>query len=210
MKPLLRLFAPLYLVLAPLLLVSAADPYKEDFNAASEVPNTIMVLNGEFSIKEEGGNKIFEVEPVPLDTYTALFGPAGKEDIMVRGRAKAEAKGRRFPVFGFGLGGVTGTVLRLSGAKKALVVVKNDEPLASVDFPFPSDKWVWFHLQIRKTGETWMVEGKAWVEGTEEPKEWMVTVPLDKAPVSGRASCWAVPYSGSPIQFDDFVAEDLK
>ncbi len=198
------------LLLAPILGVVAADPYKEDFNTATEVPKMIMVLNGEFSIADDAGNKTLVVAAEPLDTYTALFGPATKDNMMVRGRAKGESKGRRYPVYGYGLGGVTGTVLRLSGAKKALELVKNEESLGSVSFPFPADKWVWFHLQIRPTGTTWIVEGKAWVEGTEEPKEWMLSVPFDKEPVSGRASCWAIPYAGFPVIFDDFVVDSLK
>lgn len=208
MKRIIRLLTLLFVTTQ--LFITAADAYKEDFNALTAVPDNIMILNGEFSIKEDAGNKVFEVEAEPLDTYTALFGPTAKENIMVRGRANAESKGRRYPVYGFGLGGVTGIVLRLSGAKKKLVMVKNEEPLGDVEFPFPSGKWVWFHLQVRKTGDTWIAEGKAWVEGTEEPKEWLLSVPLDKAPVNGRASCWAVPYSGSPVKFDDFKSEVIE
>jgi hypothetical protein len=184
---------------------AATETYREDFNAVSELPENIMVLAGDFHVKEDAGQKLLELAAEPLETYTALFGPAHKENIAVRGMAKSTGKGRRFPVFGFGVGGVTGVVLRVAGAKKALEFVRNEEQLASVNFPFPSDKWVSFHVQVRKTGDAaWIAEGKAWVEGSEEPAAFMLNVPLDKAPVTGRASCWGVPYSGEPILFDNF------
>jgi hypothetical protein len=190
---------------------AATEAYREDFNAVSELPDNMMVLAGDFQVKDDAGQKILELAAEPLETYTALFGPAHKENIAVRGMAKSTAKGRRFPVFGFGVGGVTGVVLRVAGAKKALEFVRNEEQLASVNFPFPSDKWVSFHVELRKTGDAaWIAEGKAWVEGGEEPAAFMLSVPLDKAPVSGRASCWGVPYSGLPIQFDNFSVLTLN
>lgn len=199
------------LLLLPLALAFTAEPYAENFDQLAEVPDNLMILNGEFTIKPGETGKVLEVQAEPLDTYSLLFGPTGKENQIVRGRAKSQAKGRRFPVFGYGLGGVTGVVLRLSGAKKALIMVRNEEQIGSIDMPFPSDKWVWFALQLRKTADdAWIAEGKAWVEGGEEPKDWMLSVPLDKAPVSGRASAWGMPYAGNPIQFDDFSVSDLK
>jgi hypothetical protein len=198
------------LLLAPLLCLGAVESYKEDFSAATEVPNNMMVLNGEFTVADDSGNKILSLAAEPLDTYSVLFGSSAKDSMIVKGRAKGESKGRRYPVFGYGLGGVTGTVLRISGAKKTLELVKNDEPLGSIEFPFPSDKWVWFQLQVRPDGGVWKAEGKAWVDGTEEPKNWMMSVSLDKEPVSGRASCWGLPYAGLPISFDDFSVEPIK
>ena len=200
-----------FIVLLPFVALCAADPYVENFDQLSEIPDTIMVLNGEFAIKPGDKGKVLEVEAEPLDTYSLLFGPTSTGNQIVRGRAKAESKGRRYPVYGYGLGGVTGVVLRLSGAKKALILVRNEQQIGSVEMAFPNDKWVWFHLQVRQTAdEAWIAEGKAWIEGEDEPKDWLLSVPLDKAPVSGRASCWGIPYAGKPIQFDDFSVTELK
>src|ERR1043165_2248798 len=106
----------LLLPLLPLLagVAIAAEPvFKQDFSAAADVPEDFMVLNGEFKVVDDGGNKVLELNPVPLDTYSFLFGPTGKEGFAVRARLKSATKGRQAPTFGIGLGGVTGHVLRL-------------------------------------------------------------------------------------------------
>ena len=63
----------------------------------------------------------------------------------------------------------------------------------------------------RKAGEgKWLIEGKAWPEGSTEPAQWMITTALKEEPLSGRASLWGVPHSGKPLQFDDLVIYPVR
>ena len=188
----------------------AAEPvFSQDFSHVEAVPDELMVLNGELKIIDDGGNKVLSLEPVPLDTYSFLFGPTAKEGLAVRARIKSATKGRLAPSFGVGLGGVTGHVLRLAGTKKQLEFVRDEMVLASAPSEWKSDTWLWFHLQVRPVDGAWMVEGKTWADGTPEPTVWQISFKEEKAPVSGRPSAWGMPYSGKPILFDDLTVMKL-
>jgi hypothetical protein len=188
----------------------AAEPvFSQDFSKVEAVPDELMVLSGELKIIDDGGNKVLALEPVPLDTYSFLFGPTAKEGLVVRARIKSAIKGRLAPTFGVGLGGVTGHVLRLAGTKKQLELVRDETVLASAASEWKSDTWLWFHLQVRPVDGAWMVEGKTWADGTPEPTAWQISFKEEKAPVSGRPSAWGMPYSGKPILFDDLTVTKL-
>src|SRR6266480_7504692 len=88
--------------LASALLAQGAKPlYENDFERAelNKVPDDFLVLDGQFAVKEENGNKFLELPGAPLDTFGVLFGPTEKEDIVVSARVFGTSKGRRFPTF---------------------------------------------------------------------------------------------------------------
>ena len=65
-------------------------------------------------------------------------------------------------------------------------------------------------LRVQKTDTgTWKVEGRAWASGQQEPQAWAVSVEEKQKPPAGRASVWAIPFSGKPIRFDDLAASPL-
>src|SRR5438874_13641621 len=51
--------------------------YENNFEKAEvgKVPEDFLVLDGAFTVKEEGGNKFLELPGAPLDTFGLLFGP---------------------------------------------------------------------------------------------------------------------------------------
>src|SRR5881275_2110098 len=153
---------------------SAKAIYENDFEKAelNKVPDDFLVLDGQFAVKEEGGNKFLELPGAPLDAYGVLFGPTEKEGTAVSARVFGTGKGRRYPTFAVGLNG-QGTAayrLQVSPAKKALELFKGDEVKASVPYEWQSGTWVRLRLQVRKLKEgKWKVEAKAWPEGGKEP-----------------------------------------
>ena len=61
-------------------------------------------------------------------------------------------------------------------------------------------------LQVRKAKDgEWKVEGKAWKQGSAEPKPWAIAHDEKTEPTAGRASIWGNPFSGTPIRFDDLT-----
>jgi len=77
-------------------------------------------------------------------------------------------------------------------------------------YDWKSGQWTRLRLQVRKVGDGhWKVEGKAWTEGMTEPTEWMISTDEKEALSSGRASVFGSPFSGAPIQFDDFVVSTV-
>jgi hypothetical protein len=184
--------------------------YKNNFEAAviDKVPDDFLVLDGQFVVREEGGNKFLELPGAPLDTFGALFGPTEKEGSAVSARIFGTAKGRRYPTFAVGLNGQGSSAYRLqvSPAKKALELLRGDEVKASVPYEWQSGAWTRLRLQVRKVKEgQWKVEGKAWAD--KEPSAWLVSFDEKEQPVAGKASFWGSPYATTPIRFDDLSLE---
>ena len=187
----------------------AAMLYTNGFDKAEpgKVPEDIMVLEGGFTVKEEAGNKFLELPGAPLETMGLLFGPTETENVQAAARFFGTGKGRRFPTFALGLNGVGGYKLQMSPGKKALELIKGEtEVLATVPYTWESGAWTAMRLQVRKTGEgQWQIDGKAWKHGGPEPGKWLISCAEKTAPIAGRAGIWGMPYSGTPIRFDDLA-----
>jgi len=183
--------------------------YENNFESAEvgKVPDDFLVLDGGFAVKSDGKNKFLELPGAPLDSFGVLFGPTEKSDVEVSARITGTNKGRRYPTFAVGLNGQEGYKLQVSPGKKMLELYKADEVLASVGYEWKSGQWTMLKLAVRKAGRDWVVEGKAWTEGANEPKQPTVTSEQKFEPPSGRASIWGQPYSTTPIQFDDLLVK---
>ena len=184
----------------------AAPLFAENFEKSvlEKVPEGMLVLGGEFAVKAEGGNKFLELPGAPLGTFGVLFGPSQSADVTVSARIHGTGKGRRFPVFGVGLNGVSGYRLQVAPAKKALDLYKGEELKLSVPLAWESGKWTNLRLSIRSLNEgSFVIVGKAWQEGAAEPAAWGIRHTEAAAPIAGRASIWGNPFSGTAIRFDD-------
>jgi hypothetical protein len=211
MKKTIALVFALGLAAATVLAAEAAKLlYENDFEKAEvgKVPEDFLVLNGEFAVKEADGNKFLELPGTPLESFGVLFGPGETSGAAVSARIFSTAKGRRYPAFGVGLGGVSGYRLQMSPGKKALELFKDQEVKASVTCEWKSGVWTLFRLQVQAVKEgAWRIEGKAWPLGSAEPKDWLIAFDEKEVPVAGRASVFASPFSGTPIWFDDLAVE---
>jgi hypothetical protein len=187
-------------------------PYQNDFEKAEvgSTPEEFLVLDGEFQVKEESGNKFLELPGAPLETYGFLFGPTAKENLTASARFFGTAKGRRFPTFAIGLCGAGGYKLRVAPAKNALELLKGDEIKQTVSLKWESAKWTHLEISAKKGASDLTLTGKVWQEGAKAPAEptisWVDPTP-DK---NGRALIQASPYAGTPIRFDDLEVEPAK
>jgi len=186
-------------------------PYTNNFEQAAEgkLPDGFLALDGDFTVKAEGGNKFLELPGAPLDNYGVMFGPAVKSDVVVTARINTTARGRRLSTFGVGLNGQGGFKLQVAPAKKTIELYKGDEMVGTVAFEWKSGEWTNLRLQVAKSGATWKVEGKAW-QGSTEPTAPMLSYDAKEEPNEGRASIWGSPLAGTPIQFDDLVVKAVK
>lgn len=186
--------------------VHAADlNYSQDFSKAAlgEPPEDMMALEDRFTVREEGGNKFLELPGAPLESYGVLFGPSTPSGAQAQVRILATKAGRRQPVFALGLNGQGGYKVQVSPAKQAIELLKGEDAIASIPWTWKSGEWTSLRLQVRPMGSGVVVEGKAW-QGEQEPATWLIKH-SDASPVpSGRAGAWGLPYSGTPIRFDDF------
>ncbi len=194
--------------LAVRLAASAAEPlFQEDFAklAPGTPPDSFLILDGQFAVKDVEGNRCLELPGAPLETFGIMFGKARQENWGARARISGTGQGRRFPVFGVSINGVGGYRVQVSPARKALELLEGDEVRASVPYEWTSGIWTWVRVQLRKDGDGWKAEGKAWKDGTPEPDAWMVAWTKTEAPVPGPAAVWGKPFSGTPIRFDDLA-----
>jgi hypothetical protein len=192
--------------LASACLAQTPATYQNDFEKAEigKLPEEFMVLNGTFTVRAEGGNKFLELPGDPVDDFSLLFGPTESAGLMASVRIYGTAKGRRLPAFALGLNGVGGYELQISPGRRAVELMKGEERLASVPYPWVSGTWTVLKLQVRKlTDGAWKIEGKAWKEGTPEPAKWMVSHEDKTEPPAGRALISGHPISGTAILFDD-------
>lgn len=188
--------------------------YAQHFDQAEldKVPDGMLVLDGGFAVKAAGGGKVLELPGDPLETFGVLFGPSEAHGLCVQARLHGTGKGRRFPVLAVGLNGVGGYKLQVTPAKRALEIYKGEEVKATAPFAWQSGKWATLKFQIRPSGKAgeWLAEGKVWAEGAPEPAAWQITFTETTEPTPGRPSIWGLPFSGTPIQFDDLVVTPAK
>ena len=186
--------------------------FETDFELVNpdSVPEELMILAGQFSVKEIDRNKVLELPGNPLEDFGALFGPAESDGAAVRARIRSESTRRLAPRFGVGLSGVAGYRLLVAPGQNVLQLLKDQQVVASAPFEWKSGTWTSLHLQVRKMSESkWNIEGQAWTDGTPEPKDWSIFFEVAEAPPAGKASIWGAPYSGKPILFDDLSVISL-
>ncbi|MEE2947279.1 MAG: hypothetical protein VX392_03080 [Verrucomicrobiota bacterium] len=193
--------------------VRAAEPlYQNNFEQSTigGVPNDFLVLDGDFAVKAESGNKFLELPGAPLDAFGFMFGPSARHGNEISARMFGTKKGRRFPVFGVALNGVNGYRLQVTPAKRAIELLKAGSVVAKAPFRWNGGEWLRFALRIEQTSETeWTVSGKVWVDGKKAPSKPTLTHKETKEPRNGKPSIWGSPYSGTPIRYDDIVVKKI-
>jgi hypothetical protein len=186
-----------------------AGPYSNDFQSVEpgKPPDEFFILNGQFTVAEEASNRFLELAGDPLDTFGLLFGPEGQARLDVSARIGGTSSGRLTPEFGIGTNDAGGYKLWLVPNQHKLQLRKGDDPTPKAEAPYKDwQSGQWTALRIRVTdagGGRWKIEGKAWQASGKEPEAWAVTMEDNKPPSPGRASLWGIPYSETPIRFDD-------
>lgn len=185
----------------------AQSLYDNDFRKATDgdVPKGIDVLNGSFAIKTVDGRKTIEIPGDPVDAYGALFGPENETNLCVQSTIVATATGKRTPEFGVGLADANGYKLWIMPATSRLQIIKGEVVVTSVAFNWKSGVPTTLKLEARKDGDHTIIEGKAWLKGEAEPKDWQIKFEEKGEAPKGRASIWGSPYSSTPIRFTDLV-----
>ncbi len=195
---------------------SAADAsilYSNNFEQVTpgKLPEGLLIIDGAWTVQQDKGNTFLEIPGAPLDSFGLLFGPSESSNVVVSARVFGTAQGRRYPVFGVGLNGAGGYKLQVAPGKKSLDLYKADEAVKQVPFAWEPATWTSLKLEVRKTTENrWVISGKAWKEGTAEPAQWLIAFEETTPPVSGSASLYAAPISGTPIRFDDLVISRIR
>ena len=197
------------LLLFALIAADAPPPanYKEDFQNSAEgsMPEQLLVINGTFAVKSEADNKFLQLPGEPLDTFGFMLG--SDETNSIQSSIRATNTGKRFPEFGVGLLGPAGYRLWLQPAVGELQLLKGDNVKSAKPYEWKPGGWLNLKLQLTKQNNKTTLQGKLWPRGTDEPKDWTITFEDNETekPPKGRASVWGIPYSGTPLDFDDIA-----
>ncbi|HYE30767.1 MAG TPA: hypothetical protein VEH27_05025 [Methylomirabilota bacterium] len=186
--------------------------YSNDLSKAEvgKMPEEFLVLDGNFAVAEEGGNKFVELPGAPLETFGFLFGPTEKENIAASARVFTTGKGRRFNTFTVACNGVAGFKLTVAPGKKAVELYKGETLLGTAPIEWKTAKWTQLRVEVKKTADAeWTVRGFVWQEGDTEPKEPTISSVQKEAPSAGRSAVFGMPFAGTPIRFDDLKVTKL-
>jgi len=169
------------------------------------MPEQLLVINGTFAVKSEGDNKFLQLPGEPLDTFGFMLG--ADETNSIQCSIRATKTGKRFPECGVGLSGPAGYRLWLMPAVSEVQILKGDNVKAARQRAWEPGTWLNLKLQLTKQNNKTILHGYIWPRGAPEPKpdEWTLTFEDNETqnPPKGRASVWGIPYSGTPIDFDD-------
>ena len=186
--------------------------YENDFESTDigQEPEGFLVLDGDFVVKEEAGNRFLELPGAPLDNFGALFGPRTKEGSRISVTVRGEAKRRLAPSFGLGVNGLGGFRLMVSGNKRTLELYRGEEMLATVDYRWQSAGATRLVLEASPQADSsWRVLGKVWNESAEEPTSWNIEIGNLAAPPRGKPSIWGYPFAGTAILYDNLIVENV-
>ncbi|MCW5557469.1 MAG: hypothetical protein KIT22_06535, partial [Verrucomicrobiae bacterium] len=146
----------------------------------------------------------------PLESFGFLFGPNQPFGVEASARIFATRVGRKFPTFGLGLNGASGYRLQVAAAKNTVELLRGDAVVASAPFSWKTGVWTHLKLSLRKTGEAaFRLEGTVWPADADAPSAPTVTFDETKVQPAGKASVWGLPFSGTPIRFDDLSVAKL-
>ncbi len=169
-------------------------------------PKDVFVVEGKISVVSSDGGKALAIDPAEIVDATAQVGDSAAGASIIEARMFASRRGRSVPRFGVSVHGMSGHRLLVNCAKKQLDLVKADEVVASAPFVWAAETWTRVKLSVTKAADgSWVIEGKAWADGSEEPKEAAIRhlEPAEKIRGNGKAAFWGTPFSGTPILIDD-------
>ena len=170
-----------------------------NFQSAA-LPESWIVLNGKVAMTD----CTLQLPGTPLEMHGVMFGPALLENVRVAARFKCEANGRQFPEFGLGLNGISGFRVMVSPGQKKLKLFRNDVLVHEMDHTWVPGDWTHMTFQIQSLpGLKWRVMAKVWHSSELEPKEWQLMWTESVEPLTGRATVWGQPFTGTPIAIDD-------
>ena len=184
--------------------------FSEDF-ASVDVeaePESIFILDGEYTVKEDGNNKCLSLPGSPMGDFGLLFGPREREKpLELSFSFYASKKGRRMPSIAASIGGVRGYKLRLNPAARNLVLSMDETVFKEVPFSWKGQQWwkVRFQAFTGDTNQTTRLQCKLWPKEQNEPTEWFISEEFDIEYRGGKCALWGFPYSSTPILFDDLV-----
>ena len=200
------IFLPLFAVLlsACVLPQSRTDAnltplVRANFQSAA-LPESWIELNGKVTVVDGA----LRLPAEPLELHGVMFGPALLDNLRVSARFQSRAEGRLFPEFGLGLNGISGFRVMVSPGQKKLKLFRNDVLVHEIDHTWVPGDWTHMTFQIRSLpGLKWRVMAKVWHSSELEPKEWQLMWTESVEPLTGRATVWGHPFTGTPIAIDD-------
>ncbi|MEM7383787.1 MAG: hypothetical protein AAF514_02485, partial [Verrucomicrobiota bacterium] len=186
--------------------LAGALVYDQDFDKAKpgEAPDDLFVIDGDFVVAEEEGNRFLELPGDPIQENGFLFGKSSKGAARVEVSIRGKKKRRSYPRFGIGLHGISGFRLRVVPGNDEIELLKDEEVVTNKAFDWKSNAWCHLALEVSQSGGHWVVKGWAWHGKVgDRPETPVFSHRAEGPPGQGKASAWGSPYSGQVIQFDD-------
>jgi hypothetical protein len=179
-----------------------------DFDEWSEgePPDSVLVVDGTVEVRVSEAGKALVIDPYPITDANAQLGESAAGEATVEAKVLATKVGRSYPRFGVSVHGMSGHRLILNVPYRRLEIVKRDEVVAEAPFKWESGAWLRLKLEARRaegSEDSWVIAGKAWADGSEEPEEPQLTASDEGLKGQGKCAIWGTPFAETPIFFDD-------
>jgi hypothetical protein len=178
----------------------------EQWTSVTHEPAQAKIIEGSFTLSTpahpQAQGKALEVTPTPLATAQLQLGPSARGNASITATILSTKAARSYPQYGVTLYGNSGLKAILNPAKKQLELWKAEELLQTTPLSWQDQQW--YQLTLRaslKPDHTFQIDV---VLTTTAPSTTPLTLThqLAKLSTQGKAGLIAIPYSGTPIYFD--------
>ncbi|MDG1326355.1 MAG: hypothetical protein P8P49_11360 [Opitutales bacterium] len=181
--------------------------FSESFSNIStgEEPENMFILDGEFLVQRNEGNKVLELAGSPVGDFGFLFGSRIKDKAMeLQFSFHSTRQGRRYPAIAAGIGGMRGYRFRWNASARKILLFRDEVLLVEKIISWESSTWWQIRFQVlpHLEGKN-LIRLKLWQKGNQEPQDWFIEHEDQFSFKGGKCVLWGFPYAGNAIHFDD-------
>jgi hypothetical protein len=178
----------------------------EQWTNVAHEPAQAKVIEGSFTLNipthPQAQGKALEVTPTPLAAAQLQLGPSARGNASITASILSSKAARSYPQYGITLYGNSGLKAILNPAKKQLELWKADELLKTTPLSWQDQQWYRLNLRASiKPDQSFQIDVVLTTTGPTATSI-SITHHLPKLSTQGKAGLIAIPYSGTPIYFD--------
>lgn len=175
-----------------------------DDRQVGPLPDDFFILKGDFAIVEFEDGKGIQAPGNPVGEWSFMAGPDARGPFQVSADFKAQSRGRLFPAFAVGIGGNRGLKALMYPALGELQLFSEGEIIARAPLRWRSGSMGKLTIELTIENGRDMYAAAAWSDPQNEIYSVIRPVRIERFP-RGKATYWALPYSGKPILIDNLL-----
>lgn len=188
--------------------------YEEKFSdiEEGELPEDFFVLDGDFEVIIQEGNKCLKLSGKPVGEHGFLYGPRLSEDsFVVSFSCLGGVKSRRHSVFAGSLAGMRGLTFRSNPVSKKVSFAVGEELLSEISLPtWSSSDWTTVELKVSPAGQNFKCEISVSRKDSFQQLVQEGEFYMKEKVKSGRCALWGFSYAEKEMYWDDLKIQVLQ